>query len=412
MQLVWLFYLAAAEKRRVLIFFRALDIERLLLRAQVTLGLAPTISPDTTDGIESRGLRLSLVLPPIVIQRISEMGRLGQCISEMRRLDQLPPADTRDEMLVLAAGRDGLARFAVLFHRGSRHDVYFFHSPSVNDPYQHILPHKDTWPIGPFEDLFLVIRKWVARGFENADDLPVAKLSLGPEDSHLRTIAETVENSFRKLRKTVSGWSRLSAPGMPSLDIDRFMIDIVLRTTGDGNIARQDEDDPFHLLLRVRWQSHGDSDHLRAAIGPPDFLVTEELLTSFLGLFRSEDFVRQVRRTLDSAGWSPSRTSIFLRDLQEAVNKGNCTVFQTNRRREVDTDIIVVRRKNGQIGWIFSGDFVLSTTDPRQPRTVALRGNVNILYDGESGDQRVGSQFVTYFSWLCAEIHQWTMVLL
>ena len=401
-QLNWLFFLAAAEKRRILLFFRDRGVERLLLRARMDLNLAPVVS-GLFDTPEVRGLRFSLVMPPFVIQRTTDMMRLGE----------IPPAGKDDGLLVLAAGQDGMARFAAVLPKGKRQKMRFYYSPAVDATYEHVSPfnHNGGWPLRPFEDLFLVVQTWVDLGFENADEIPVNRLEFGPEGSHLRLITETVVKCFRELRGTISMADRDSLPGMPVHDLENFLAEIVLRTRADGNIARRDEDNPFHLLLSFSWQLYVDADHLKIAIGPPDFLVSGELLQSFLNLMQSDEFKKSARTALLKKKWPPPRISAFLRDLNSAIVTGNCTVFRVNRRREVDTDIIVIKRDSGICGWIFSGDFILSPADAAGSRRINLKGNLKILHEGDSDEDIVAGLFVKYFQWLCAEIYQWTKVM-
>lgn len=402
MELVWHFFLAAAGESRILLFYRTKGVERLLLCAKIFLRLTPASSAEF-DAVEPTGLRISLVIPPFVVQRVNDMIRPGG----------VPPYGPKDELLVLAVGLDRLSRIAAVFPKGKREKIQLYYSPAVNAPYERIIPdsHNGSWPLRPFEDLFLTVHSWVERGFENAGDIPVHTLSLGPKGSHLSTIASVVEHSFRELRQTISKAARNTITGIPSHDLEAFLAEIILRTRADGNLATKDEDDPFHMLLSFRWQSYGDADHLRVAIGPPDFLVSGDLKKSFMDCMRSDEFKEPVKDYLIKNEWPSHRISLFLEDMHSAVLSGNCTVVRVNRRREVDTNIIVIQRRPGIRGWIFAADFVLSPIDSLGKRRVKMDGNLRVLYEGDSKVDTVGELFVKYFEWLCAEIHQWTKVL-
>jgi hypothetical protein len=400
-RLTSLFLLSAESKSVIRLVSREKAVDRPLLRARVLLELAPASSLEQT-GKPARRLSFSIVRPSFVL-RDGAGERDGRALG----------SDGDDEMLVLAVGPGANGRLAVVFPGGRRPEPRFFYSAAPGDDYVLIErdPETKTWPLRPFSDLFVAVLAFVRAGFDANDDEPVPALSIGPPGTHLRTIVDTVTRSFVSLRETLSVAQKRPEPGLPVFDLEAFLVDVLLRTTKNGDIARDDDDNPFHLLLQFRWQVRPSSDQIRVAIGPPDFLVSGELLDAFGMLFRGDAFAEQIRQVLTDKGWAPQRIRGFLDDLIRALKARTCSVFRVNRKREVDTDIVVVPPGAEGHGWIFAADFELSKSGPHTPRVVRLDGDVRLLHEGDTGTRRVGELFVEYLSWLCAELHQWTKVL-
>lgn len=399
-RLTSLFLLSAESKSVIRLVSREKARDRPLLRARVSLELTPASFLQQSE-TSARRLSFSIVRPSFVV-RDGAGERGGQ---ELQSDD--------DEMLVLAVGPNALGRLAVVFPGGRRPEPRFFYSAAPSDAYALIERDAETktWPLRPFSDLFIAVLAFVRAGFDADDDEPVPALTIGPPDTHLRTIVDTVTRSFVSLREIISTGQTRPEPGLPVFDLEKFLVEVLLRTTKDGDIAHRDGDNPFHLLLQFKWQVLPSADRIRVAIGPPDFLVSGELLDAFCTLFRSDTFAEQMHLVLAEQEWAPKRIRGFRDDLLQALGAGTCSVFRVNRKREIDTDIVVVRPASQRHGWIFAADFKLSKPGPHAPRVVRLDGDIRLLHEGDTGTQRVGDLFVEYLTWLCAELHQWTKVL-
>ena len=402
-RLTSLFFLAAESKSgiRLISFKKQKVIDRPLLRARVHLELTPAPFLEQVD-TSARRLSFSVTRPSLVV-RGAPGGRGGG----------LPLLAAADEQLTLAVGPEAEGRLVVVFRGGRRRNPRFFYSATPGEPYAEVERDAatDTWPLRPFSDLFVAVRRFVREGFDANQDQPVPDLAIGPPDTHLRTIVDAVVSSFKRLRETISTLQPRSEPGLPGFELDGFLVEVLLRTTKDGDIVKGEDENPFHLLLQFRWQVRADADQIRVAVGPPDFLVSGQLLSAFGTLFRREDFATHMRRTLSRKGWSPARISVFLDDLLEAVSTERCSVFRVDRKREIDTDIVVVPPGATGHGWIFAANFELSRPARDAPREVRLDGGVRVLHEGDEGSRRVDDLFVQYLSWLCAELHQWTKAL-
>jgi hypothetical protein len=355
----------------------------------------------SSDREAPHGVRHSIVLPPFIVRDADAMLRLGR----------LPPHDPDDDdLLVMKIGRGGLGLLAAVFEDGSAKDVSFHYSPSPAEGYAKPTDENGDWDADPFLDLLDTISEWAGSEAASDADSVVHSLDFGRDGTQLRELAHSMQAAVRAVLDTSSAGRPPTRWGGPRLGLDRLHGSVVLRLNPDGDLAKDDSEDPFHLRISYTFQRDQRAGRLTARVDPPDFLSSGPLLAEFRSLIESAGFAEVVREVLGWPHWPVPRIDTLLGDILRSGRRGETLVFRVRRERKYDENVIIVRGGESRV-WMLRARFVVTAGDEDGSFEVRYAGRFAVLYAGDEDRPRVHRDVARYFKRLCAGLRDWSEVI-
>ncbi len=283
---------------------------------------------------------------------------------------------------------------------------------------------KDSLDIEAFNCMLEILSEWARWDFDEGEG------SIIPLVNHNKS-GHDVISILEKLRETyVAAVNNLDLPAgsYPSLltlhQVDTFHSDAVLRLNADGDIAFDDEEDPFQLRMRVETVPGEEGIRMRVSSKIPDFLVGSDLREIFVSKLYDSEALGKLGLELEKTtlGRSLKKNDKFPDDDRIKSYLENCSdaclVFRTKRKEKSgdkfkDTDIIVLRgdllgRERIMIlraKFLFEPGQTLSEEFPPQLDTSSL----DVLFFGNSSalSSTLDQETSEYFFKLFNAIYNW-----
>ncbi len=131
------------------------------------------------------------------------------------------------------------------------------------------------------------IGRWVSSRFEEADAIPLDITGLASRTPVLHEIFHSLCQAW------CEAWNETVAAGPDAwntaAEVRDYKASIVLRLRPDGSVARDDDGDPFQLLLTIAIGMVDGSPQSRIVVAPPDFLASGPLHNALLVALNSDD---------------------------------------------------------------------------------------------------------------------------
>jgi len=399
-------YLARKRTRLHLIFSRPAWPNRVVFNTRLSFQVTPTLA-EPAGALRADEVGYRLVLPRFVIARPTP-----------HQLDTLaPPGATRRNTVLMAIGPEGRDVLAVKDPDPKRCKAEWRYTlRGVPSPGAELHGH---WPLGPFLALTEAIRSWVSSGCEGGDERPMGAPHSDERSEPRRLLYQIVKAycaAATAVGRTSNKGPRLRGflePLAVAYGLGSYEADVVLRLMPDGSLARDEADDLFQLLLRVRVGQEAGRAKAHVAIGPPDFLVSGEMHRAFLDALARDRAVAELRRKLARLDkrLAPSDGAVrrFLADFGPSAS-----VFRTTRAPGTDTDMVLIPGAVGgrRVLVVFHARFVVDVEDEEQPVTLD-GGSVRALYAGAPDPDALAfdREVVRYFLRLIVAVRNWIGVL-
>jgi hypothetical protein len=261
------FYIAARADKMIFFFVRREGAERVVLDASIEFRLTPNefTSPPLTMLPEA--IAHFAVPPPFLVLEPSAADR-----QEFSFALGVPA----DRVLVLELRAGTLAVFKPESGRDAR---IAWRLRGANAFSRLDLDSAGEEAAEVFVSLARTVGQWVGRGFEDGREVPLDITAVATRAPVLHEIFHSICDAWaRAYNETAAS----SGEFLPGYEVQDYRGSILLRLKPDGAVARNDDDDPFQLLLTIRIRTQDGVPRSRIAVGPPDFLAAGALRDSFL----------------------------------------------------------------------------------------------------------------------------------
>lgn len=395
----WDFYLVKQGKKTKL-FFKRQEWVNLVLRVQLRFKVVPHSPADNRPALNLQNLSYVWVIPRFIVPFASET-QFQACA---------PANSTRQDTILLAVGATGEDVFALAHLDRSLDKVKMKFTPREGIAF---VPHPDgkRWPAAPFLALFASIRSWIAGA------------GASEQEADLRLVFDQDEDEVQRLLRLVTqtyveGTNRLNAPSIRfqhevhrrlivAYHLNAYEADLQLRLNEQGELADDDNDDPFKLQLQVRIQQEKAKTAVRIRLGPPDFLVSGTLYQHLLEKVAAEvETNKDLRQALQKD--LLQMYEVPLESLTALLRTGapQSSIFRIQRKKEEDTDVFALPFAfEGQPNYlIFKARFKIP--NPDDPATIELKSDrLELLYDPRT--KTLDEDAVKYFVRIIKYLKQW-----
>lgn len=398
-QLRWHFFFAR-RRTGMFFFWKKGSLEQIVLDADLDMTVVPGESFERGPSITMEGIEYCFVLPPFVrIDRTAELlASIGLPEASPSNCIVLELGPGEQDLLAIKDPRKGVDGATITYTRFGK---------TVR-----VLPERidrqRLWRPQPFIALFEAIRAWFLGG--EGDVLPIRP----PPNSRqsdvwkmlLQLVSAYVQSSqaIDERQPPPDGKLELVDELGVRYDIGRFESRIILRLTPEGEIAVEDEDDPFHLRLTLSMRREPRGASALVDVRPPDFLAGGDLREAFL------DALDGAPGELSSVlGAKEAEARRFLRE-----GRDSAVVFRVRWERDKDTDVIVLDGilDGTCVVAMLRGDFSVKATNSDPPAVELLSGTLEALFVGPSqmDEPVLPKDVVGYVLQFAAEIQKWLAV--
>lgn len=389
------FFLAAREHDVVFFFFRKDAPQRVVLDATIAFRIAPSAFAAAPLRMLPEGIEHHAVLPPFIVPGSAPEAfaqELGVGPGEVFLLS-LPGGvlavarpESRDKARAgwLATGESGIARLQ--------------------------LDASDATTIAVFLSLTRTIGEWVSAGFEHGREVLFDTAAIAGQSPVIHEIFHRVCESWTEAYNEASVGAEPPPEGLaPAYSVEDYLATVQLRLRPDGMLAHDDDEDPFQLLLTMSISVVNGVPRSRVGIGPPDFLVSGPLFSSFLVALTSEEALDDATELLgiDNDEDRTRLRTFLLAALPKAL------VFRVKRKArdgsDRDSDLVVSAEQwNGVAATlVICADFDVRGEPDVQVQYV--RGAQKVVFSSLPLKKRVepDSDLIRYCLRLLASLRNW-----
>ncbi|MFC1822084.1 hypothetical protein ACFL9T_05205 [Thermodesulfobacteriota bacterium] len=391
----WNFYMAKEGDEVVFFFFQKDRPVRIILDATVSFRAVPIASVEEPIPIDSSQISYRIVLPPFVIAKPSP-----------RQMTELAPEGATAENTILFQVGSGWQN--VLAIKDAEQGVSGGKISYIGETENNQGPSQ-TWRVIPFLALIDSIRSWISAGFDRGEEELLEMLDVANESDPkriLRLVVQAYISAVNSIQSNPPKVTSLLEPLVTNYGISGYQAKVLLRLKPNGELAIDDEDDPFQLLMHISLSPEKISVKARVTIGPPDFIISGPLHEAFISSLQEESALEEIGRLL---GYSKDE----IKDYLSRVGTRS-SIFRTKRERRSDTDILVFPGMlSGRITLsILRGRFEVHAADD-PPRVRLIKNSMKLLFAGvpSSTSRGLDNDTIKYFLRFVVAIKHWIEVL-
>jgi hypothetical protein len=390
-----------AESQRVILFvFRRGDGEVVVLDTSIQFRIAPAVFTAAPVAMQTDAIAHFSVLPPFFVRSPSPVD-----IREFTEVLGVTP----ELMLQIS---DGALAMACL---DSPADARVAWRASNSNSASSLRPgHPDPASMRAFLSLAQSIGQWVSQGFDQGEEVPLDTGALAARAPAIREILERLcegwTGVWNETAVATYAPSSLLDAFHPGFSVEDYTGSVQLRLNADGTVATSNGQDTFQLLLKVQVSAPNGVPRSRISVGPPDFLVSGQLHSSFLAALHGEK------------GFSETAALLGVNDPEEQVQLSSfllaclpsALVFRVTRGKPSqgkhrDLDLVIYSGDwNGEpASLVLSAEF-LASSDPQVPADY-VAGTQRVVYSSLAVGARIQPQPVlaAYCIRLFASMRNW-----
>jgi hypothetical protein len=273
-----IFSIIAESQQAILFVFRRAGGDVVVLDSSIQFRIAPAVFAAAPLPMQADAIAHFSVLPPFVVRKpaAADIRDFTAVLGGTPELFLEVP----DGMLAMAH-LDSLEDARVAWRASKRRSV----SLALNPPNPAAMP--------AFVSLAQGIGQWVAKGFDGGEEvaLDIGLVATRAPAVHeiLDRICEAWSEVWNETAVATFAPRSLLQAFLPGFSVADFAGSVQLRLNADGTIATTNDQDTFQLLLEVQVSAPNGAPRSRICVGPPDFLVSGQLHSSFLAALHGEN---------------------------------------------------------------------------------------------------------------------------
>lgn len=369
-------YLTNTGQKVKFFFFRRPRTEEVVLRLDLKFTLEPGLGGSQPHLLPVVAPRVEALMPRFMAKPlpISEMQRLASALGEKQW----------NQIVFLQAGtfRVGITRVG---DPASSHVVWLLHENAVKAETAYIQQPNGSYSVSPLPFLALLdqIRNWLGNDLSSTYATPIV---LKADDARpVQRIVYAITSGWNETSKAAQRqkqWSEPIGQWLPSLLIENYNADLVIRLKPNGELAEKRSEDAFRLRLSTTVRVEDGGPVARLTLAPPDFLVSGDLHDQLLENLLQPFAVEKIFKAVQLPKFDRTR---FQKFLEQA--KLSAMVFRVGKSGDDDVDLFVFRGDwNGAVEPIVvSAAFKVLRNDDGSLRIRVYSDSIEIVYSNLNG---------------------------
>ncbi len=421
-EFAWRFFVTQKTDKKIFFFFRRRSSEKILLDSRVTMGFKLWDSIPSNLVADPEAMRFYYNLPPFI--------QHFKTTKAAQNKHFFPPGDgktahgPKDNLLVaLGNGNEDMLGLAGV-DDGNPKLRYTPKAGEIRD-----FDGKDNWPMIVVIELIQAIRNWVGNKIQKEKAYPFTPFrdeSNAGANSKDRIVHSVIENISRAYCSGFSAvlygngtiFDRSASMGI-GYGINDYQAKVSMRLDEEGQLSGDEDDNTFQLALNLSIVPENSGPQVHVAVEPPDYLVAGEFRQKFLDTIVEngsalKKICGDIKAFLGSDGDEKILKNKILGFIQKAGSES--VIFRINRKKDKDTDIIVLRAPFDGIEYrmILCSDFKITSNTLEREVFLVKPKDIKILHflpahrmEGYLENKRLAQHFLH----LLADMQRWLRVL-